>query len=347
MKNRSPAQAAFRMVLAASLILLVVIPLVYFVCLSFFSTKETYQFPQSLFPKTSFQFRVSWADEKYKVDVYDAVTGEYEPLLNTSRMSEISRLLRRQFSVQCSTDELTRDFEIVKTQGPTVFTYEKDFLYNYKSFFSVSNGALEAMKNSVIAALWTILISLTLGSMAGYALARYHFWGKSQINMILLVVRMFPVVAISIPLAVDLINLGLFDTMFGVAVIYSIPNIALTSWITYSIFLGVSTDLEEAAYVFGAGKIRAFLNITLPLAFPGLAASAMYAFLAAWNDTITSLILTSDHQTLSLVIYKAIGGNDAQLQIAAAGCIILIIPALVFTFIIKNYIGQMWGEVKV
>jgi multiple sugar transport system permease protein len=71
----------------------------------------------------------------------------------------------------------------------------------------------------------------------------------------------------------------------------------------------------------------------------------MYAFLAAWNDSITALILSNSNPTLSLLIYKAIG-MSGEVQLAAAGAVILITPALIFTFIIKNYINQLWGDVK-
>ena len=155
-----------------------------------------------------------------------------------------------------------------------------------------------------------------------------------------------PVVGISIPMAMLLIKFGLFDTRIGLALLYSVPNIALTAWITNSIFIGINKELEEASMIFGANSVQTFAKITLPLAFPALAASSMYSFLTAWNDTISALILTNKNQTLSLVVYKAIGTTSSGIQYAAAGSIVLILPALVFTFIIRKYIGQMWGGVE-
>ena len=330
-----------------TVLMAILIPVLYFFSLSMFSGSETYQFPQRLLPKLSFDVRVEYIQDKYKIDLYHDDIDDYEPLIKTARMSDIVRIFKRQLSVERTEDELFLDFKpSINASEPITIHYKKSMCYNFKSFFSVTNDAASALINSITAALWTILISVTLGSMAGYAIARYRFRGRSQANIMMLIVRMFPVVSISIPMAVILIEYGLFDSMLGLAVIYSIPNIALTAWITNSIFLGISVDLEEASHVFGAGKMQTFFRITLPLALPGLAASSMYAFLAAWNDTITALVLTNRNQTLSLMIYKALGGSDAQFQIAAAGSIILILPALVFTFIIKNYIGQMWGEVK-
>ena len=82
------------------------------------------------------------------------------------------------------------------------------------------------------------------------------------------------------------------------------------------------------------------------MALPALAASSMYAFLTAWNDTISALILTNENPTLALAVYQAIGDNTTNLQYAAAGSIILIIPALVFTFVVRKYVNQMWGSVS-
>ena len=346
MESKGPVFRASVAIVATGLVLLIVLPVIFFVSLSFFSGEETYQFPQNLFPKFSYSFRIEYIGNKYKIDVWNTRTDEYDPLLNTSRMADIMRVMRRQYSYHRTAEQLEELFAPAK-EGMIEIVIPKDMFYNYSSFFTVTQNAQNALPNSLMAAGWTILISLSIGSLSGYALARYRFPGRNQINLTILVVRMFPTLVISIPLAVDLITFGLFDTMLGLAIVYSIPNIALTSWITYSIFLGISVELEEAALVFGATPIRKFFNITLPLAFPGIAACSMYAFLAAWNDMLTALILTNNQQTLALVIYKTLGGSNSMLQIAAAGCIILVIPALVFTFVIKNYIGQMWGQVRV
>jgi multiple sugar transport system permease protein len=145
-------------------------------------------------------------------------------------------------------------------------------------------------------------------------------------------------------MAVMLIKFNLFDTIIGLAIVYSIPNIALTAWITSGIFMGINSELEDASCVFGANKIQTFMKITLPMAFPAIAASSMYAFSTAWNDTITALILTNKNSTLALAVYKAIGAGTGDIQFAATGSIILILPALVYTFIMRKYIGQMWGS---
>jgi multiple sugar transport system permease protein len=289
--------------------------------------------------------KIDWVDDKYDFAVFDDEINDYELLIQTDDLDKLRIFLKRNLSIQRTNEEIDRDFSVSKNGEPLLITYKKDLLYNYKTFFSITNNAGKAVLNSVIAAGFTIIISLFFGSLAGYAMARYKFKGRERLSLLLLVVRMFPAVAVAIPMLVYLIKMNLDNTMIGLAIVYSVGNIALTAWITSSIFTGINVELEEASYVFGATKFKTFIKITLPLAVPGLIACSMYAFLAAWNDSITALILSNNNPTLSLVIYKAIGSSSA-IQLSAAGAVILIMPALVFTFIIKNYINQLWGEVK-
>ncbi len=332
-------------IIIVTVLIAVLLPFFFFVSSSLYSSYEVYQFPRSFLPKMSFDIMVTWEDDMYQLHVYDDEDDFYELMIYTSNIDDFRIFLKRELSIQLTNEEIESDFSASKTGGPVYETYKKDLLYNFKTFFSITNNADKAILNSVIAAGWTILISLTLGSMAGYAVARYGFAGKNKLNLSLLLVRMFPAVAIAIPMLVYLIKMGLNNTMFGLAIVYSVGNIALTAWITSSIFQGINVELEEASVVFGASRFQTFLKITLPLAFPGMVACSMYAFLGAWNDSITALILSSNNPTLSLLIYKALG-MSGTIQLSAAGAVILIIPALVFTFIIKNYINQLWGDVK-
>lgn len=347
MDRLSILQKTLISLILATMTLLVVLPLTFFFTVSLSSAIDMTEFPKRLFPKGTVTVYVEPTDDgKYEL-FYDYGKGEgYTSIITTAVASRLETHFQRQYSVSISGEQLLQDFSSTRREGPKEFTYRKDPLYNFKQFFRIIPNARTALKNSLVVSLYTILISLLLGSMAGYVMARYTFKGKDQLKVSLLVVRMFPTVGISIPMAVMLIRMGLYDTMIGLALLFSVPNIALTSWITSSIFVGINKELEEASWVFGANRIQTFLHITLPLAFPAMAASSMYSFLTAWNDTISALILTNKNQTLALVVYKAIGTTSSGIQYAAAGSIVLIVPALVFTFIIRKYISEMWGGVS-
>lgn len=345
MDRLSAVQKAVVSIILAGMVMLVAIPLLFFTTVAFSNANEMTQFPKNMFPSTSVTVKVVPNEEKEFEIFYDKGEG-YESIITTKRPKKLEDHFTRQYGVTVPGEQLVEDFSQTYENGPMEFTYKKDMLYNFKTFFWIAPGAAEGLKNSILVSLLTILISISIGSLAGYAMARYNFKFKEQINVGLLIVRMFPVVGISIPMAVMLIKMGMFDTLLGLAILYSVPNIALTAWITSSIFIGISRELEEASMIFGANSFQTFMRITLPMAFPALAASSMYAFLTAWNDTISALILTNENQTLALVVYKAIGTTSSGIQYAAAGSIILILPALVFTFIIRKYIGQMWGGVE-
>ena len=329
-------------IVLAGMVMLVVIPLLFFATVAFSSSVEMSEFPKKIFPSLGLTVRVeATADGQY--EIFHNNGDGYRSIITSNDAAKLENHFKRQYAVEVPGDELLRDFSQTLENGPMEFTYAKSPLYNFRQFFKIVPNAAPALVNSIAVSLFTILISLTFGSLAGFAMARYKFRFKEKINLGILIVRMFPVVGISIPMAKLLIRFGLFDTQIGLALIYAVPNIALTAWITSSIFTGISRELEEASLVFGANSLQTFMRITLPLAFPALAASSMYAFNTAWNDTISALILTSSNQTLALVVYKAIGTTSSGIQYAAAGSIILIIPALVFTFIVRRYINQMWG----
>ncbi len=227
------------------------------------------------------------------------------------------------------------------------FSHRRDIFQNYQVFFRVTRDVVPALIRSLQIAFLTIIISLSIGGLAGYAFARYNFKGKSGLKFSVLFVRMFPAVAIALPMIIILANMGLYDKPLGLSLVYSVGSIGLTVWITASIFMGIPVSLEEAALVFGATKLRAFLRITLPLAFPGLAASAMYAFLGAWNETVAGIMLTQFNPTFAVVVYQTLIGTSGQINLTAAAGMAQAIPAVIFTFFIRRYINQMWGGMTI
>ncbi|WP_036224205.1 ABC transporter permease subunit [Mesoaciditoga lauensis] len=227
------------------------------------------------------------------------------------------------------------------------FSVPKNLLENYITFFKVTTDAIPALIRSIEVALLTVTISLIIGGMAGYAFARYFFKGKNILKLSVLFVRMFPGISIAIPMVIILAGMGFYDKPIGLSLVYSIGQIGLTTWITASIFMGIPVELEEAAMIFGTTRTGAFLHITLPLAIPGLAASAMYAFIGSWSETAQAIVLTQFHPTFPVVVYQTLVGAKGLINLTAAGGMAMAIPAIIFTLIIRRYILQMWGGVTV
>jgi multiple sugar transport system permease protein len=327
----------------------ILIPVFFLVSLSFLSTAEAYKFPLPLLPALVVDYRLTHGDRGYLLSVFDNFDAEYQTVLDTSDMEKMSVYMKSQIGAPVSIQTLTAYInQLEKSGGDTIyFSAKKNLLINYDTFFKVTRDAVPALTRSLQICLMTILISLSIGGLAGYAFARYIFVGRDALKFSVLFVRMFPGVAIALPMVIILANIGFYDKPIGLSLVYSVGSIALTVWITASIFIGIPVSLEEAAQVFGATKFQAFIRITLPLALPGLAAAAMYAFLGAWNETVSAIILTQFNPTFSVVVYQTLLGAVGQVNLAAAGGLAMALPSVIFTFFIRRYINQMWGGITV
>jgi multiple sugar transport system permease protein len=325
------------------------LPIFFIVSLSFLSIREAYSFPLPLLPALKTQLQLTHGKQGYLLSVYDTVQGEYKTVQDTKDLQKLSEYMRYQLATPMTIEEIELEVFKLHTQDVVFFSRNKNLLSNYQTFFRVAGTgqAIPALIRSLQICAMTILISLSIGGMAGYAFARYIFKGRNALKFSVLFVRMFPGVAIALPMVIILADMGFYDQPIGLSLVYSVGSIAITVWITASIFMGIPVSLEEAAQVFGATKLQAFFRITLPLAFPGLAAAAMYAFLGAWNETVSAIILTTFNPTFSVIVYQTVLGAVGQVNLAAAGGMLMALPAVIFTFFIRKYINQMWGGVTV
>lgn len=334
----------FIVTLAVSILL----PVFFLVSLSFLSNREAYNFPLPLVPSLSAEYSLTHGERGYLLSVYDNFEKEYQTVLDSAELEKISVYMRSQIGTPYSISNIEdRIAELENGTDPVNFKVRKNLLQNYDTFFKITRDAVPALLRSLQIAALTILVSLTIGGMAGYAFARYIFAGRDALKFSVLFVRMFPGVAIALPMVIILANMGFYDRPIGLALVYSVGSISLTIWITASIFMGIPESLEEAAQVFGATKGQTFLRVTLPLALPGLAAAAMYAFLGAWNETVAAIILTQFNPTFSVVVYQSLLGSVGQVNLSAAGGLVMAIPSVIFTFFIRKYIKQMWGGMTV
>jgi multiple sugar transport system permease protein len=325
--------------------LVIIIPIFFIVSLSFLTTYEAYSYPLPILPYLTVKYELTYGERGYLVSVYDRREGVYNSVLDTDDLEKMAVFMGTRLGTPVTIAELEEQIARLEHEDPVYFSLRVDLLLNYKTFFQISPEIVASLIRSLQICALTIVISLSIGGLAGYAFARFMFFGKDMLKFSVLFVRMFPAVAIAIPMVLILARMGFYDRPIGLALVYSIGNIALTTWITASIFMGIPVSLEEAAQVFGANRIQAFLRATLPLALPGLAAAAMYAFLGAWNEIVAALILTQFNPTFSVVVYQSLVGATGQINLAAAGGMIMALPAVFFTLIIRRYIQQMWGGV--
>lgn len=208
-------------------------------------------------------------------------------------------------------------------------------------FFLNAYKVLESVRNSVIVALLAVAVSLAIGAPAGYALARFLFRGQDAFRIAILSTRAFPIVILSIPLGVIFRQWNLYDSVMSVAVVHVAMALPTTILVTSSVFMGISKELEEAATVFGCNRVQAFIRVALPLALPGLAASAIFTFVLSWNEVFAATILTLFNRTLPALLIVQL--DAAPLAFRFAGGFFILIPAILFMFFIRRYLFSLWG----
>ena len=215
------------------------------------------------------------------------------------------------------------------------------FDFSSLQFFAQFQGVAKALGNSVLVALLTMVLSIGIGAPAGYALSRFDFPGKEVFRVLVLMTRAFPLPLLALPLAVLFIRTGLDDTQLGLALVHTTLALPFAVLITYSLFAGIPYELEEAAYTLGCTRLQAFFKVIWPLALPGIAASAVFAFTISWNEVFAAAVLTIDNRTLTAFLLQSL--NVSPLHLKFAGGAALVVPALIFIFAVRKYLFAMWG----
>ena len=232
---------------------------------------------------------------------------------------------------------------------PSEFSFE-----NYKGIFTGDGGDVftAALRNSLgIAAIATV-ISVTLATMAAYAIARLEFPGKRLILTSALAIAMFPPISVVGPLYDLWRQLGLFDTWQGLIIPYMTFTLPLAIYTLSAFFREIPWELEQAAQVDGATPYQAFTKVIAPLAAPGVFTTAILVFIFAWNDFVFAISLTSTDraQTVPAAISSFTGASQfsAPTGSIAAAAVIVTIPIIILVLIFQRRIvaGLTAGAVK-
>jgi len=200
---------------------------------------------------------------------------------------------------------------------------------------------LKATLISIQTALLSIVISFAIGLPAAYVLTRYVFKGKNLFRLTILLTRSFPVIIIGVPLVTLYLRIGIADSVLGVSLAHSSMILPFIIIISSSILGGISVEYEEAGMVFGLTRFRSFLRITLPLALPGFAAAAIYAFVLSWNEVFISAIINLTNRTLPAHILNTAMTSPDYFKFAAGT--VMALPAMIFIFFTRKYLMSMWG----
>jgi len=203
--------------------------------------------------------------------------------------------------------------------------------------------------NSLFVGIVSTVITLVLGCMAAYGLARFRFPGRHAVAYTTLLLRTVPMAVLAIPVFLIWSEWHLVNSLWGLVLLYVAVNLPFTIWLLYGFVLQVPVELEEAAAIDGCGPLRVFTKVLLPLMAPGLAAASIFTFRIAWNEFILALVLT-DRQTRTLPVAASLFITDMGVdwgRVMAMGSLIAI-PPLIFTFVAARQIitGLTAGAVK-
>ncbi len=212
-------------------------------------------------------------------------------------------------------------------------------------------GLLRSALNSVEVALGTTVLVMVVALPAAYALARFRTRLRGVALGWILVSQVFPVILVIVPLFMILRTLGLFDSLFGLTLVYLVWSLPFALWMLQGYVASIPVELEDAAAVDGAGRLRTLVRIVLPLLAPGLVATAMFTFVSAWNEFFFALVLiqTPDLATLPLTLARFVG-SEGQVQLGplAAGALLATVPSLLFFLALQRRLtsGLLAGSVK-
>jgi trehalose/maltose transport system permease protein len=241
----------------------------------------------------------------------------------------------------------TENGQIPVSYWPKTFTWEQ-----YRYTFSSESGFLLALRNSAIVSVSVVLISIAFGASAAYALGRLKFRGRSFVLYMILSMTTFPAIAILGTLFQVIRQVHIYDTYWALIFSYLIFTLPFTVWTLTNFFKAMPGELEESALVDGATPFRAFWQILLPLALPGLVTTGLLAFINAWNEYLFALTFTnSENARTAPVVIANFAGNtqfDVPWGAVMAASVTVTLPLILLVLVFQRLIigGLTAGAVK-
>jgi ABC-type glycerol-3-phosphate transport system permease component len=236
---------------------------------------------------------------------------------------------------------------------PPVFLFKPTFeayvnILTGRTFF-YAGRFYQAIWNSICIAVTATGLSLFLGSLGAYSLSRFQFKAKKPLAFMILASRLLPPVATVIPLFYVMNLAGLLDTQLSLILIYNGFNVPIAIWMLRGFFDEIPVEVEQSAMVDGCSRLSAFVRVVLPLTGPGLAATAIFLYIISWNDFLIALIFTGNvAKTIPVLVGELIGETGIYWPDMAATGLIVVIPVLIFSFIVQKHLvkGLTLGAVK-
>lgn len=218
---------------------------------------------------------------------------------------------------------------------------------NYSEVLSGNKSILNSFFNSLEISLIVMILCIVIGTLAAYAVSRFDFKGKNTFLILIIATQMFSSVILVNPMYIIFRNIGILDTKLALIIANTASVIPMTIWLLHSYFKAIPIDYEEAAWMDGASRMRAIVDVILPLAIPGIITAGLFAFIGSWGDIVyaKTFILSDDLRTIaqSLTDFQDLYKVEWQLQMAAS-LITTIPPFIIFLAIQQRLIKGMTQE---
>jgi multiple sugar transport system permease protein len=203
--------------------------------------------------------------------------------------------------------------------------------------------------NSLIVAITSTILAVGMGTLTAYGFSRFRVPGESDWLFFILSTRMLPPVVVAIPMFLMYRVVGLTDTHIGLIILYTAFNLSFSVWLMKGFIDEIPKEYEEAALVDGYTRMQAFFKIVLPEAVTGIAATAVFCFIIAWNEYAFALIMTNRRaQTAPPFIPAQVGSGLTDWTTIAAGTFLFLLPVAIFTFALRNHLlrGVTFGAIR-
>ena len=203
--------------------------------------------------------------------------------------------------------------------------------------------------NSLIVAITSTILAVGMGTFTAYGFSRFKVKGEADLLFFILSTRMLPPIVVAIPMYLMFRVVGLNDTHWGLIILYTAFNLSFSVWLMKGFMDEIPKEYEEAALVDGYTRMEAFFKIVLPEAATGIAATAVFCFITAWNEYAFALIMTNRKaQTAPPFIPSQIGSGLPDWTVIAAGTFLFLLPVAIFTFLLRNHLlrGVTFGAIR-
>ncbi len=269
-------------------------------------------------------------------------TVMFEPTL-----SPFAKLFTRRSQLREPVSEQT--YEAAPWWEKLIYDGGEQVVRNRKTGEATSSGFGDRYLNSLIVSIISTFLAVSMGTLTAYGFSRFRVPGEQDWLFFILSTRMLPPVVVAIPMFLMYRTVGLHDTHAGLIILYTAFNLSFAVWIMKGFIDEIPREYEEAALVDGYTRLQAFWKVVLPEALTGIAATAVFCFIVAWNEYAFALMMTSRNaQTAPPYIPSQVGSGLSDWTVIAAGTVLFLLPVAIFTFLLRNHLlrGMSFGAIR-